>query len=282
MSLSTRSALLARAEKLLAASAAPQPRAEAEFLLAAAEGVARTRVLAFSNEPVSAADEQKFWDFIEQKKRGVPVAYITGESDFGGLILRSDPRALAPRPETEELAQYCANLFERGANPDVLDLCTGSGCIALYLAAKFPRARVTAADISQEALELAAENARLTKLQDRVQLVQSNLFENIGGTFDLIVSNPPYIPSEEIAGLSAEVQHEPKLALDGGADGLHIIRQIISVAADYLNAQGTLALEIGAGEAAAVCALFDGNRWDGGIKKDFAGIDHFVFARLKK
>lgn len=280
--MSTRAQLISQARAVLQSFRTPQPQAEAEFLLAAAEEVTRTCVLAFSNQEVSAVDEQKFWNFIEQKKLGVPVAYITGESDFGGLILRSDPRALAPRPETEELAQYCANLFERGANPDILDLCTGSGCIALYLAAKFPRARVTAADISQEALQLAAENARLTKLQDRVQFLQSDLFENISGTFDLIVSNPPYIPSKEIASLSAEVQHEPKLALDGGADGLDMIRQIISVAADYLNPQGTLALEIGMGEAAAVCALFDSHRWDGGIKKDFAGIERFVFARLRK
>ncbi len=280
--MSTRAQVIKQATAVLRKFRTPQPQAEAEFLLAAAEGATRTRVLAFSGQEVAEADEQKFWDFVEQKKRGVPVAYITGESDFGGLILRSDPRALAPRPETEELAQYCANLFERGANPDILDLCTGSGCIALYLAAKFPRARVTAADISQDALALAAENARLTKLQDRVQLLQSDLFENISSTFDLIVSNPPYIPSEEIAGLSAEVQHEPREALDGGADGLDIIRQIISIAADYLNPRGTLALEIGAGEAAAVCALFDGNRWDGGVKKDFAGVERFVFARLKK
>lgn len=280
--MSTRAQLIAKATAVLQQFRTPQPQAEAEFLLAAAEGVSRTRVLAFSAQEVSAADERKFLDFIEQKKQGIPVAYITGESDFGGLILRSDGRALAPRPETEEMAQYCANLFERGANPDILDLCTGSGCIALYLAAKFPRARVTAADISEEALQLAAENARLTKLQERVQLLQSNLFENISGKFDLIVSNPPYIASADIAALSAEVQHEPKLALDGGEDGLDIVRKIVSVAADYLNPQGTLAMEIGAGQAAAVCGLFDGARWDGGIKKDFAGVERFVFARLKK
>ena len=280
--MATRIQLITQATAVLQSFRTPQPQAEAEFLLAAAEGVTRTRVLAFGNQEVGAEEEQKFLHFIEQKKRGVPVAYITGESDFGGLILHSDPRALAPRPETEELAQYCANFFQRGANPDILDLCTGSGCIALYLAAKFPRARVTATDICADALQLAAENARLTKLQERVQLVQSDLFENISGTFDLIVSNPPYIPTAEIPNLSAEVQHEPKNALDGGADGLDIIRQIVSVAADYLNPQGTLALEIGAGEAAAVCALFDGNRWDGGVKKDFAGIERFVFARLKK
>lgn len=279
--MSTRAQLISKATQILEQFRTPQPQAEAEFLLAAAEGTSRTQILAFSSQQVSAQDEQKFLSFIERKKHGVPVAYITGESDFGGLILHSDARALAPRPETEELAQYCANLFERGANPDILDLCTGSGCIALYLAAKFPRARVTAADISQDALQLAAENARLTKLQDRVQLLQSDLFENISGTFDLIVSNPPYIPSAEIPGLSAEVQHEPKLALDGGADGLDAVRQIISVAADYLNPQGTLALEIGAGQAATVCSFFDGNRWDGGVKKDFAGVERFIFARLK-
>ncbi len=279
--MSTRSQLLAQAEELLVKARTPQPRAEAEFLLAAATGVARTRLLAFSQEAVSPADEEKFWSFITRKQQGEPVAYITGEVDFAGLILHSDTRALAPRPETEELAQYCANLFERGSNPDILDLCTGTGCLALYLAAKFSRARVTAVDISQDALQLAAENARLTKLQDRVQLLQSDLFAEVSGTFDLIVSNPPYIASGEIETLSAEVQQEPKLALDGGADGLDIIKRIASVATDYLNPHGTLALEIGAGQAAPVAALFDSRRWEGGIKKDFAGVERFVFARLK-
>lgn len=281
MSLSSRSALLARAETVLSRVPTQQPRAEAEFLLAAAVGLARTRLLAFSDEPVSAEDEKKFWSFIEQKKRGLPVAYITGNTDFYGLTLRCDSRALAPRPETEELAQYCANLFERGADPQILDLCTGGGCIALALAAKFPQGFVTASDISEEALRLAAENARLTKLQERVRLVQSDLFENVSGTFDLIVSNPPYIPEGELSGLSPEVQCEPRLALDGGRDGLDIIRRIAAVAADYLNPHGTLALEIGAGQADAVCALFDAARWEGGVKKDFAGVHRFVFARLK-
>ena len=278
----TRAALLQQATLQLTQARTPQPQAEAEFLLAAAQQTTRTRVLAFSQQEVTATEAETFWHFIEQKKNGVPVAYITGEVDFGGLLLHSDPRALAPRPETEELADYCAHLFERGADPAILDLCTGSGCIALYLAAKFPRAQVTGADISAEALQLAAENARFTKLQERVTWLQSDLFEQVSGTFDLIVSNPPYIATEEVAHLSAEVKHEPHLALDGGADGLNILRQIISLAADYLNPRGTLALEIGAGQAPAVSALFDGKRWEGGVKKDFAGIERFVFARLRE
>lgn len=277
----SRRALLAQAEEQLQKAGTQQPRAEAEFLLSAVLGLTRTRMLAFADEPVTQPEQEKFWSFIEQKKNGVPVAYITGETDFCSLTLHSDSRALAPRPETEELAQYCANLFERGADPDILDLCTGSGCIALALAARFPRGRVVAADISPDALHLAAENARLTKLQEHVQFLQSDLFENVSGTFDLIVSNPPYIPTGDLAALSPEVHKEPRLALDGGADGLDIIRRIAQVAADYLNPRGTLALEIGEGEAAAVCALFDGHRWEGGIKKDFAGIERFVFARLK-
>ncbi len=281
MSLSSRASLLSLAEDKLSRIPTQQPRAEAEFLLAAALGLTRTRMLAFSSEPVGEADEKKFWSFIEQKKRGLPVAYITGETDFCGLTLHCDARALAPRPETEELTQYCANLFERGADPVILDLCTGSGCIALALAAKFPRAHVTAADISQDALCLAGENARLTRLQERVQFLQSDLFENVSGTFDLIVSNPPYIAAGELPELSPEVQSEPRLALDGGEDGLDIIRRIVSVAADYLNPHGTLALEIGAGQADGVCALFDAARWEGGVKKDFAGVRRFVFARLK-
>ena len=279
--MTTRAQLISQAVHILQAAHTPQPQAEAEFLLAAAQGVARTHILAFGTQDVLPKDAQKFWNFIEQKKQGQPVAYITGEADFGGLVLRSDSRALVPRPETEELAQYCAKLFERGADPDVLDMCTGSGCIALYLAAQFPRARIVGVDISEQALQLAAENARLTKLQEHVQWLQSDLFEQVSGCFDLIVSNPPYIPTRELTGLSVEVHQEPRLALDGGNDGLDLVRKIISLAADYLNPKGTLALEIGLGEAEAVSKLFDSARWEGGIKKDFAGIDRFIFARLK-
>lgn len=281
MTFSSRAVLLNQAEAVLTRASTPQPRAEAEFLLAAALGLTRTRVLAFLTEPVGTEEEQKFWAFVEQKKQGLPVAYITGETDFCGLTLHCDPRALTPRPETEELVQYAGRLFEKGADPDILDLCTGTGCIALALAARFPLGRITAVDISPEALSLAAENARLTKLQERVQFLQSDLFENVMGTFDLIISNPPYIPSGELAHLSAEVKQEPKLALDGGVDGLDMVRRIVGLAADYLNPHGTLAMEIGEGEAGAVCELFDPARWEGGVKKDFAGIDRFVFARLK-
>lgn len=281
MSLKTRAQWLSWAEAELKSAATQQPRAEAEFLLAAALQSSRTRVLAFSSETVGQKEADAFVHFIEQKKVGKPVSYITGETDFCSLTLRSDERALAPRPETEELVEFCCKLFEKGADPAILDLCTGSGCIALALAAKFPRAQVTAVDISAQALSLATENARITKLQEKVKFLQSNLFEQVSGRFDLIVSNPPYIPTAQLTGLSAEVQQEPRLALDGGEDGLVVIRQIVQLAGDYLNPRGVLAMEIGIAEAEAVCALFDANQWEGGVKKDFAGVERFVFARRK-
>ncbi|MBQ7908174.1 MAG: peptide chain release factor N(5)-glutamine methyltransferase [Elusimicrobiaceae bacterium] len=281
MNLKSRAQWIAWGREELQKVPTAQPQAEAEFLLAAALQTSRTRVLAFSAQLVETAEAEQFCNFIEKKKSGMPVAYITGETDFCSLTLRCDARALAPRPETEELVEYCAKLFEKGADPAILDLCTGSGCIALALAAKFPRARVTAVDISPEALSLAQENARLSKLQEKVTFIQSNLFEEVSGSFDLIVSNPPYIPTADMATLSPEVRQEPHLALDGGEDGLDIVRQIVQLAGDYLNPYGTLALEIGMGEAPAVCALFDPSQWEGGIKKDFAGIDRFIFARRK-
>ena len=277
--MSTRSQLIAKAEQILAQAHTPQPRAEAEFLLAAATGLSRTRLLAFAQETVASAEEEQFWQFIARKQKGEPVAYITGETDFAGLILHSDSRALAPRPETEELAQYCANLFERGANPDILDLCTGTGCLALYLAAKFPRGRVTAVDISEDALRLAAENARLTKLQDRVQFLQSDLFAEVSGTFDLIVSNPPYIATDDITGLSREVHYEPKLALDGGADGLLFYRRIADGAVRHLKVGGRIYLEIGCDQYEDVRAILENagfSRVD--LTRDLAGKDRVVSA----
>ena len=168
MSLSSRAVLVSKAERILTQAGTPQPRAEAEFLLAAAQGVPRTRIIAFADQEVGAEEEEVFWKFVKQKEQGVPVAYITGEAEFGELVLHSVRRALVPRPETEELAQYCAGLFERGANPDILDLCTGSGAIGISLAKYIEKSTVTMSDISIKALEIL-------------------LFFNISSIFSLVI-----------------------------------------------------------------------------------------------
>jgi release factor glutamine methyltransferase len=182
----------------------------------------------------------EFLDLVAKRKNGVPLQHILGRWGFMGLEFITDRRALIPRPETEILAEAVINRKPSS----VLDLCTGSGCLAVA-AAKLTGAAVTAADICPEALSLAQENALLHKVD--IRFIKSDLFENIPESkFDVIVSNPPYIPSGDIASLQSEVRdYDPRLALDGGADGLDIYRRLIPESLDYLRPDGVLFLEIG-------------------------------------
>ncbi len=202
-----------------------------------------------------------------------PVQYVIGETDFMGLKIRCDRRALIPRPETELLAA-CAEEFlrARGVPATVVDVCTGTGCIACALAVRVPGPRVMATDLSPAALELARENARA--LGAVVEFRQADLLEGLGeGSADLVVSNPPYVASAECARLPRTVREfEPRLALDGGPDGLALISRLVSEAARVLTSQGRLLLEIGEDQAAAVAELLcQNNRFNLTLKSDFAG-----------
>lgn len=185
-------------------------------------------------------------------KEGEPLQYVLGETNFYGVDLKTDPRALIPRGDTEVLVEEALKCLSDGAS--ALDICTGSGAIAIVLALK-SGATVTASDVSDDALALASEN--LLKTGAQVNLVKSDLFENIEGRFDLITANPPYIPSAEVDLLDAFVKREPRLALDGGEDGLNYYRAIAQTVSDHLKKGGVLLLEIGAEQGVAVCALFD-------------------------
>ncbi len=185
-------------------------------------------------------------------KEGEPLQYALGETNFYGIDLKTDPRALIPRGDTEVLVEEALKCLRDGAS--ALDICTGSGAIAIVLALK-SGAAVTASDVSDDALALAAENILKTGAQ--VALVKSDLFESVEGTFDLITANPPYIPSAEVDRLDAFVKREPRLALDGGEDGLDYYRRIAATVDARLNKGGVLLLEIGAEQGDAVRALFD-------------------------
>lgn len=188
---------------------------------------------------------------LERRVLGEPLQYVLGEWEFMGLPMRTDARALIPRPDTEILCEAALKRIRPGAR--VLDLCCGSGCIGIALA-KLGGAVVTASDISPDALALARENAAWNGVS--LTLVRSDLFADIAGTFDLIVSNPPYLDAEEMAGLDASVRFEPALALDGGPDGLSFYRRIRADYARFLNPGGALLLEIGYRQKDAVTALF--------------------------
>ena len=270
--------LLARAQARLSAAQSDEPEANSQWLLAYVLGVTRTWVLANSSFEISAKDQQQFEKLLARKEQGEPLSHIVGVQPFCGLDIIVSPDVLTPRPETEDLVQQVAAHFEHKGRYTFLDKCTGSGCIAVALAVKFPNARVLAVDISQAALQIAQQNIRKHKVEQRVQLLQSNLWEEVMGTFDLIIANPPYIPTQNLANLTREVQHEPRLALDGGADGFEITRPLCQAADGFLNPGGLLALELDDGQAWPLARGLSEIGWQAQVKKDIFNVERFVFA----
>lgn len=278
MSLTVRDSL-AQAEQVLTQSGCTEPRANAEFLLAHLLHKSRTWLTAFGQELLPTDKQQAYERLVARHAAGEPLAYITGFQPFCNLEISVTPDVLIPRPETEELVDWAAHFFNPAAPLKILDLCTGSGCIALALAAQLPHACVTAVDISPRALQVARHNAERLKLQEKITFIESNLWENVQGDFDIIVSNPPYIPSGDLPGLMREVQAEPALALDGGPDGLQLTRQIIRRAGRFTHAGSILGLELCQGQPAGVAALLNGLGWRATVKKDIFGIERFVLAQ---
>jgi len=235
---------------------------QAEVALRAALGVPRAEFLAAPEKRVSSGHVQSYSDYIARLIAGVPLQYILGRTEFYGREFVLTPAVLIPRADTEVLVEVAlakmSSLAEQYASGlDVLDMCTGSGCVGLTLAAERQEANCTLTDISEEALTVAATNALRLGLSGRVELCAGDLWQPIRGRkFHLIASNPPYIPRQEIATLDPTVQREPHLALDGGPDGLDFYRRIIREAPFFLYPAGWLAVEIGATQGAAVAELF--------------------------
>jgi len=275
----TIAALLSQAEKHLTAADSDEPQANAQWLLACVLNVSRTWVLAHPEYELSAQEEYTFSHFLKRKAAGEPLAHIVGYQPFCGMDILVSPDVLIPRPETEELVELVGALFPHNAPLTFLDMCTGSGCIALALSVKFPRAQILAADISPKALQVAQKNVQKFHRAEQVHLLQSDVWENVHGTFDLIISNPPYIPSGIVDTLTREVLCEPRLALAGGADGLDVVREICNAADSYLNPGGVLALELCKGQAAAVARGLTQIGWKASVKKDIVGIERFVVAQ---
>lgn len=265
---------------LLQASVA-DARWQAELLLRGALDEPRANFLASLQDPVPAAVLERFRQWVEQRCHGTPVQYLLGRQEFMGLPLEVTPAVLIPRPDTEILAEAALRLAAACPAPLILDLATGSGAIALALAAGLPTAQIWATDISPDALKVAAANAERLSLGARISWRLGDWTAPLPADllFDLIVSNPPYIPSDVIAQLSPDVQREPRLALDGGPDGLDCYRRLIPLAVERLRHGGCLLLEVGQGQAAAVARLLEqaGLR-DGRTVKDLAGIERVVIA----
>jgi release factor glutamine methyltransferase len=219
---------------------------------------------------------------IQRRRRREPVAYIRGEREFYGLSIRVDPRVLVPRPDTETLVEVVLQRMPGlgAAAPRIVDVGTGSGAIAIAIAVARPDAQVEAVDRSPDAAEVARANA--ARHAPAVNVLVGDLLAPIDGAIDVIVSNPPYIPTAQIATLQAEVQREPRLALDGGPDGLEVVRRLVSEAHARLVKGGLLALEIGDDQAEATAAIFAHAGFDEIAKdRDLAGTERVVSGKKR-
>jgi release factor glutamine methyltransferase len=249
--------LLQWTQQFLRDKGVDSPRLDAEILLAHTLGCKRIDLYVRSDEIATDAQRAAFRDLIKKRVYGCPVAYLVGQREFFQLNLDVTPDVLIPRPETELVVLEALRVLKGKAAPRVLDVGTGSGCIALAIAHQAKNVQATAVDISASALAVAKRNADKHGLSSRVRFLESDLFAKLGGEkFDLIVSNPPYIAAGEFAGLAKDVRDfEPRLALDGGPDGLDIYRRLIAAAPAQLEPEGSLLLEIGAGQEAPVREL---------------------------
>lgn len=266
--------LIDAAAAQLAEAGVEEPRREAELLLAAAAGVSRSELIAGTVE-ADPAHVERFRDWTSRRAAREPFAYITGSKGFRRIELGVDERVLIPRPETELLVAVAK--VDRPCG--ILDVATGSGAVALALADELPDATIAAVDISEQALDVARANAE--RLGAKVEFIESDLLEAVDGIYDAITANLPYIESGELAGLQPEIsEYEPMLALDGGDDGLDLVRRLAKQAAAHLKPGGLLALEIGSGQGAATAKILaDAGFTDVELHQDLAGLDRVVSAK---
>ena len=257
------------------------PRLNAEHLLAHVLGKKRLDLYLEFDRPLSDAERAPLRDLVRDRGTGKPLQHLLGTAEFFGRLFVSDSRALVPRPETEQLVELVLEdpRCHHDAGMNVLDIGTGSGVIAITLALQRPLAAVAATDISSEALSLARENAVRHSLNGKIAFHEADLFPRGEGSFDWIVANLPYIATAELAILQREVQHDPLIALDGGPDGLCLIRRLIEAASARLAPGGMLAMEIGHDQAAEVVAQLASQAYrDIGVHKDHQGFERFVTA----
>lgn len=257
------------------------PRLNSEHLLAHVLGRKRLELYLEFERELAEPELGPLRELVRRRGEGEPLQHLLGTVEFCGHIFLCDKRALVPRPETEELVELLISNFQFPiSNFRVLDVGTGSGVIALALAKEFPEAKISGVDISDNALALARENAERLGLNDRVRFKKSDLLQDIGETFDLIVANLPYIAAQDRHTLSREVLRDPKVALFAGAQGDELVRALIDQAPVRLRPGGMLALEIGIGQSEALLSILAEKKYrDIYSKNDYSGRPRFLFAR---
>ena len=251
-----------------------EAHSKARRLLAFTLNVPKEYLIINNEKELSKQDFEYYKNYITRLINGEPIQYIIGKQEFMGIEFNVNKDVLIPQPDTEILVEETIKIAKEYNKPKVLDLCTGSGAIAVSIKKYVPEAEVFASDISIKALQLA----KINNIDNNINFIESNLFENINNEFDIIVSNPPYIRTEEIKSLSKEVQNEPLIALDGGQDGLNFYRDIIKQAHNYLKSNGKLCLEIGDEQKDAITQILKSNFNYTNIKyyKDLQGNDRVI------
>lgn len=257
------------------------PKLKARLLLQYVLDKPRQYIIVYDNKEINKQQQWQYFVNIEKLTKGVPLQHITHRQEFMKMDFFVDENVLIPRPDTEILVEEVIKIAQKYNSPRILDLCTGSGAIAISLKKFVPNADITAVDISEKALEIAQKNAK--KLETKINFVKSDLFDKLDNKkFDIIVSNPPYIRKDEIKKLSEEVQKEPKIALDGGEDGLDFYRIITEQAINYLKTGSLLCFEIGYNQKNDVIKIIedDQNYKNTYCKKDLYGNDRIIITQV--
>ena len=272
--------LLADGAKMLAQAGIDEAELDARYILEYITGLNSAQYFIHSEDIIEKDKAEEFFRLIERRSKRIPLSYVIGTRDFFGLTFKVNENVLIPEQETELLVEEVIKYSEGKA---VLDMCTGSGCIAISIALFGKPSKVAASDISEKALEVARENAKSLKAGE-ISFIQGDMFENVTDKFDIIVSNPPYIETGEIDELMPEVRdYIPRLALDGDIDGLKFYRIISKEAVKKLNKNGRIFYEIGYNQSRAVASILLENGFtDVKIMKDYSGLDRIVMAKLSE
>jgi protein-(glutamine-N5) methyltransferase, release factor-specific len=272
--------LLADGAKMLAQAGIDEAELDARYILEYITGLNSAQYFIHSEDVIEKDKAEEFFRLIERRSKRIPLSYVIGTRDFFGLTFKVDENVLIPEQETELLVE---EVIKHSEGKSVLDMCTGSGCIAISIALFGKPSKVAASDISEKALEVARENAKSLKAGE-ISFIQADMFENVTDKFDIIVSNPPYIETGEIDELMPEVRdYIPRLALDGDIDGLKFYRIISKEAVKKLNKNGRIFYEIGYNQSRAVASILLENGFtDVKIMKDYSGLDRIVMAKLSE
>lgn len=259
------------------------PKLKARLLLQYILKKTRQYLIVYDNEEIPKKEQWEYFVNIEKLVQGVPLQHITHRQEFMKMDFYVNENVLIPRPDTEILVEEVIEIAKKIKNPIILDLCTGSGAIAISLAKNIKDVKIYATDISEKALEVARKNAKDLGVNEKIEFIKSNLFEKIDKTkFDIIVSNPPYIKKEDISYLSEEVQKEPEIALNGGEDGLDFYRKISKQALEFMKLGSYLCFEIGYDQKIDVMEIIEKeNRYiDTYSKKDLYENDRIVVTKV--